>query len=209
MSEINSLIKAFFLTLLILSEWGLSAQTFEAESANLSGVSIFSGRNASGGQYVDFQNPSGDFIEWEVQVATSGTYQLGFVYQLGRNPGRPLELDLNGSTLLVSLDFPPTGSWSSWDTTLQSISLTAGLNKIRLTAIGSSGPNFDFLYLEGEEASCESINLSNVLSYAGNQDKGSSSILDQQKTIFLENNAWKAIPFSYNITPNTRIDFDF
>ena len=62
----------------------------------------------------------------------------------------------------------------------------------------------------GQEAPrCEGISFSGIIPYAGSQDQGNFSILDQEKTLYLENNAWKAIPFSYNITPNTRIDFDF
>ena len=60
-----------------------------------------------------------------------------------------------------------------------------------------------------EEPRCEGISFSGVVPYAGSQDQGNFSILDQEKTLYVENNAWKAIPFSYNITPNTRIDFDF
>ena len=45
--------------------------------------------------------------------------------------------------------------------------------------------------------------------YAGTQDNGSYTITDNQQTILLENNAWKAIPFNYTVTANTVLRFSF
>ncbi|MEM6630732.1 MAG: T9SS type A sorting domain-containing protein [Bacteroidota bacterium] len=196
------------LTLLsiLLATRVLPAQIFEAETATLSGVNVFTGRNASNNQYTDFQNPSGDFIEWELPANQGGPYRLTFIYQLGK-PNRPLQLDINGTLTLASLDFPSTGNWVEWDSISAEVTLVSGLNTIRLTAIGNSGANFDFLRVSSE--GCEGLTFSDVISYAGAQDKGSFSVLDQQKTLLVQNNAWKAIPFPYTLTPNTRIDFDF
>ncbi len=41
------------------------------------------------------------------------------------------------------------------------------------------------------------------------QEEGTATIQDNQTTIFLDGNAWKALPFNYNITANTVIQFDF
>jgi hypothetical protein len=61
--------------------------------------------------------------------------------------GRPLAIKVNGTTVNSSLDFPVTGDWTIWKTVSISASLLAGSNKVRATAIGSSGPNVD--HLEG------------------------------------------------------------
>lgn len=46
-------------------------------------------------------------------------------------------------------------------------------------------------------------------SYGTNQDAGTVETQDTGSTIYLENNAWKAIDFEYNITANTWISFWF
>ena len=118
---------------------------YEAEAAALTGVQVFSGRGASGGQYVDFINPTGDSIEWTVTVPVAGTYRLAVTYQNGSSADRPLRLDVNGATAAASVGFPPSGSWATWTSVEVTTSLVAGTNRIRLTAIGQSGPNIDVL----------------------------------------------------------------
>lgn len=52
------------------------------------------------------------------------------------------------------------------------------------------------------------FDLADLIPYGG-QDGGTAEIQDNGATLFIENNAWKAIPFNYTLTPNTVIDFDF
>jgi hypothetical protein len=89
---------------------------------------------------------SNDFIKWTVYAPEDGDYQLAFRYALASN-SRPLRLTINGVVKIPSIDFPITGSWSNWSdyTTIQS--LDEGNNTITLTAIGSSGGNFDELVI--------------------------------------------------------------
>jgi hypothetical protein len=58
---------------------------------------------------------------------------------------RPLKLTINGVDVIPSLAFPATGSFAVWGTHMVSQLLTTGNNVITLTAIGSSGGNFDEL----------------------------------------------------------------
>jgi len=61
------------------------------------------------------------------------------------------------------------------------------------------------------DTDCITINFidSPVVSYGGNQDQGSATVLDAGQTLRLENNAWKAILLDYEVTENTVISFDF
>ena len=95
--------------------------------------------------YVDFQNPSGDYIEFSVSVVNAGSYVLQTTYQLGAANPRPLLLTVNGTTVDSAFTLPVTGSWQSWSTEAYPIALKSGDNVVRLTAIGSSGPNFDYI----------------------------------------------------------------
>jgi len=58
-------------------------------------------------------------------------------------------------------------------------------------------------------STCEVNFDQGVVPFAGSQDNGTATILDANKTILVENNGWKALPYTYTITPQTRIEFDF
>ncbi len=58
---------------------------------------------------------------------------------------------------------------------------------------------------------CTNIDFSKTApaSFGGSQDGGSATVTDAGKTLIIKNNAWKAIPISYNITANTYLEFEF
>ncbi|MEN8446253.1 MAG: CBM35 domain-containing protein, partial [Cyanobacteria bacterium J06555_13] len=120
--------------------------TLQAEDALVSGPDINTGRGSEGTGYVDYRNSSGDFIEWTVDAPTAGAYELSWRYQNGSS-NRPLALEVNGNAANPGVDFPNTGGWNrdSWDFVSQAVTLDAGPNTIRLTAIGQSGANFDYM----------------------------------------------------------------
>jgi hypothetical protein len=119
---------------------------YEAEDAVVSGGVISNGMPGySGTGFVDYVNASGDYVEWTVDIASEGDYDLEFRYANG-STDRPLEIQLNGQVVAVSLSFPGTGSWTTWGMTSPlTVSLNAGSNTVRATAIGSSGGNVDLL----------------------------------------------------------------
>lgn len=123
----------------------------EAEAATAAGVQVLSGRGASGGSYADFQNASGDYVEWTLSEKAGGIFKLSFAYQLAGATDRPLQLSVNGKVAIASAPFPNTGSWDTWSSIGYQVALAAGVNTVRLSAIGQSGPNLDFMtsqYLE-------------------------------------------------------------
>ncbi|MGB3295758.1 MAG: kelch repeat-containing protein [Phormidesmis sp.] len=119
-------------------------QTFQAEDATLSGPIVLTGRDSEGTGYVDYQNPSGDFIEWTINAPNAGSYELSWRYQNGSG-NRPLALQVNSNAINPSFDFPSTGGWTGndWDFASEVVNLKAGNNTVRLTATGKSGANFD------------------------------------------------------------------
>ncbi|WP_227873951.1 Ig-like domain-containing protein [Flavobacterium nackdongense] len=120
-------------------------QVLQAENAAYSGAVVATnqtGYNGSG--FIDFTNNTGDYLQWTVNVPTAGSYDLSIRYSL-LTAGRPLELKVNGTVKVASLDFPATGSWSTWSVLTSTQTLIAGSNTIRLTTIGSNGGNIDEL----------------------------------------------------------------
>jgi len=120
---------------------------YEAEVATLSGPSVASsngGYTRSG--YADYNNASGDYVEFALNASSAGNYPIAFRYANGGATDRPLQLSVNGVTVVASLSFPPTGGWTTWlYAVTNNVTFNAGLNKVRITAIGSSGGNVDHM----------------------------------------------------------------
>ncbi|MEM1326336.1 MAG: PKD domain-containing protein, partial [Bacteroidota bacterium] len=74
-----------------------------------------------------------------------------------------------------------------------------------LTATVSGGIN--------SSNTCEEVvfEASDIVSYAidQTQDNGTASPQDNGATLLVQNNAWKAIPFNYQVTANTRLELKF
>jgi hypothetical protein len=66
-------------------------------------------------------------------------------YANGSTVSRPCNITVNG-VVVDSFNFPPTGSWSNYSTTLRSINLgtATGFRNVRITATtAAGGPNID------------------------------------------------------------------
>lgn len=139
----------------VINYWGTIGKTapipgviYEAENAALSGAIVAnSSAGYSGTGYADYQNASGDYVEWTVNPSVAGSYKLWWRYALASGD-RPLEVKVNGVVVNSSLSFPATGSFTTWSSVNLTTTLNAGSNKVRTTAIGSSGANIDYLSVE-------------------------------------------------------------
>ena len=121
-------------------------KTYQAESSTRRGPVVSARhRGFTGGGYLDFQNARGDFAEFEVQAAAAGQHTLKLRYANGGSATRTMALTVNGAARAGGVAFAPTGSWSEWREVSIVVQLTAGNNRIRLTATGESGPNLDAL----------------------------------------------------------------
>ena len=122
-------------------------QILEAEDAYYSNGVVESDHTGySGSGYVNSANEAGPYIEWTVNVTSSGPAQCSFRYANGAE-ARPMELSVNGSPV-TSLDFPNTGAWTTWQSVPAAINLNSGVNTIRITSQASTGAaNIDKLDL--------------------------------------------------------------
>lgn len=118
--------------------------TLEAEDAALVGASVGrSNGGYTGTGYADYNRAGGDAVEWTYNGTSAGQRTLTFRYANGSSADRPLELRVNGAVIVPSLSFASTGSWGTWRTVTVTVQLAEGANRIRLTSIGSNGPNLD------------------------------------------------------------------
>lgn len=110
----------------------------EAEDAWVSGA-------VAHGKFVDYINPSDDFIEWEVE-AKEGNYNLEFLYGLNKS-SRYLDIIVNGIVVKKDLEFVSTGNIATYRTIDILAQLKNGTNTIRAIATGTSGPNMNALLI--------------------------------------------------------------
>ncbi|MHB0777690.1 Ig-like domain-containing protein, partial [Halomonas sp. WWR20] len=117
-----------------------------------------------GDGFVDYGDGigSGETITWTVGSDQSGEFDLALRYSL-ESGTRPLALTVNGGAP-ITLDFTATGSFGTWQTLTQRVTLIEGQeNVITLTSTGSSGPNIDQLEVLAVEASDDSADTDNNL----------------------------------------------
>jgi hypothetical protein len=122
------------------------AVTYQAEAATLSGPLVASNVGGyTGTGFADYRHGSGDYVEFAVDVPAAGSYALGFRYANGSASDRPLELSVDGQVLTGRVSFAPTGAWRTWKDVTRPAVLSAGMHRVRLTSVGSNGPNLDAL----------------------------------------------------------------
>jgi hypothetical protein len=126
-----------------------ASNTYQAEDAEYVGpIEVANQPGYNGTGFLDFTNTSNDYIKWNVNVPVDGTYTLTFRYALSAT-GRPLKLTINDAVRIASIPFPASGAWNVWTNYATNQTLNAGVNSIMLTAISTSGGNFDELTISG------------------------------------------------------------
>ena len=120
--------------------------TYEAENARLSGPRVATNQSGfSGSGFADYINKNNDYVEWTVDLAATAPYEFSFRYANGSISNRNLRVSLDGQVIDTLVGYPTTG-WSTWRSERIAAQLiSAGEHTIRLTALGNSGPNVDYL----------------------------------------------------------------
>lgn len=122
-----------------------SSTIYQAEDASTYHCAVeteHSGYTGSG--YVNYDNEVGSYIEWMIDVDQAGTYLIDFRYASGSSNNRPMEIKVNDQVADSSLDFYPTGAWTSWQNQRVNVWLNSGTNTLRATGVSSEGgPNVD------------------------------------------------------------------
>jgi hypothetical protein len=104
----------------------------------------------TGTGFCDTTNATGTGINWSVDILAGGTYTLTWRYAHGKTDDRSARLLVNGSEVVSSITFPPTGAFTTWSTVSVDIDLTAGVKSIRLEGITSNSlANIDYINIAG------------------------------------------------------------
>jgi len=125
--------------------------SYEAENATLGGGArvdaSFPGFKGTG--YANLGSGfAGGFVEFQVNQDSSGGGGYFLTYANGSNVNRPCNITVNG-TVVLSFNFPPTGSWSNYTTYLDitkpiNLGTAPGFRNVRITSTtAAGGPNID------------------------------------------------------------------
>ncbi|MEU9336941.1 family 16 glycoside hydrolase [Streptomyces sp. NPDC048290] len=107
---------------------------YEAEEAKLSGGAGFDTehRGYSGGGFVDNYGTVGATTTFQVETAKKGAYDVGLRYANGPNPftgTKKISVYVNGEKVRQTA-LPSTGSWTTWATHTERLTLRKGANTI-------------------------------------------------------------------------------
>jgi pectate lyase len=138
------------------------AETYQAEDAFLyNAVQETKNGGFTGESYVNFDNEPGSYLELRVGMEAGGTQNVTIRFANGSSNARPMQMDINGTEVLTSITFDPTGSWTNWDSITVQVPFQSGVNYLRLTSTGAEGgPNIDMFDIEGEQLPTYSVNFS-------------------------------------------------
>lgn len=133
-------------------EYSIVLQAEDQTWSNATVDTYYPGYNGTG--YVNTANNISEWVEFSVNLLTTGSYHTGLRYNSRRTSA--MEVRVNGELQISNLDFPSTGGWMglSWSVREFSLQLQAGENQIRFVSLNRRGaPNLDELGLLGDEVS--------------------------------------------------------
>jgi hypothetical protein len=106
--------------------------TIEAENYfTMNGIQTEPCSDTGGGTNVGYFDAN-DWLDYNVNVASAGTYAVSFRVASGVANGGNLLLK-NGATTLSTITVPATGGWQTWTTVNTTATLGAGTQTLRLT----------------------------------------------------------------------------
>ncbi|KRE52040.1 TIM-barrel domain-containing protein [Paenibacillus sp. Soil724D2] len=123
---------------------GVNKVEYEAEFGTQSGVTTNTNHTGyTGTGFVDGFETLGDNVTFDVSVKAAGTYTMKVRYSSGAGNGsRAIYVN---NTKVTDLALPQTTNWDTWGTAAVSVSLSAGLNTVKVSYDGTSslGVNLD------------------------------------------------------------------
>jgi hypothetical protein len=160
-------------------EGGQSVAYYDTTSGNAGGkyrstdVDIESTSDSGGGYNVGWM-AVGEWLNYTVNVGTSGTYDLEFRVA-ANGSGGTFRLEVNGTDKTGTLTIPNTGGWQNWTTVRKTgVSLSAGTQvwRFRVTGAGSTGVVGNLNWVRAVSSSSTTTSAPEVVIYAADVPTG-------------------------------------
>jgi hypothetical protein len=130
----------------------------------------------TGGGYNLGWTVAGEWLEYTVNVAKTGTYTLTIRVACDGD-GKTISLSTNGTALVNDIAIPNTGGWQEWtNVIIENMELTAGTQILRLTIGESDFVNLNYLVFDGEIITPDPIQLTVGWNLIGCSLEGSTDL---------------------------------
>ncbi|WP_075343239.1 carbohydrate-binding protein [Tenacibaculum agarivorans] len=146
--------------------------TIQAENYNnMNGVRTENTSDAGGGQNVGYID-NGDWMDYNVNVATAGTYTVNF--RVAARTNNILFNVRSGNSVLTSVNSSATGGWQNWKTVSATVNLPAGSQTLRVQATGG-GWNINWMqFVGGGNSGGGVLTCANAPQFNGNSNSYST-----------------------------------
>jgi hypothetical protein len=106
-------------------------------------VDLWGTTDTGGASYMVGATPSGEWLEYTVNVPVAGTYTLNIRATTALN-GKQVRVLMNGVDVTGAVGIPNTGGWHSWQTISRTVNLNAGQQVMRLL-INAGSANINWI----------------------------------------------------------------
>jgi len=135
----------------------VTIQEYAVGFCNVDGIIDTKHAGYTGSGFCDTENETDKGIDWSINIAAADTYTFTWRYAHGKTDDRSAMLLVNGSPVISSIAFPPTGAFTTWSTVSVEAGLTEGIKEIRLEGMTGNGlANIDYLMVTGPDPQIES-----------------------------------------------------
>jgi endoglucanase len=143
--------------------------TIQAENYdNMSGIKTQTTTDTDGGLNVGWID-SGDWMDYNVSVASAGTYTASFRTAVP-GTGAILQLKASNGTVLATVALKPTYGYQVWQTVSASVTLPAGSQTLRIYSNSSVSWNFNWMSFAGPTTTTTATTTGKQLLSEANSD---------------------------------------
>ena len=111
----------------------------ETDACAFDGITETKNAGYKGASYLNVDNAIGTAITFNVLSSNAGTATLSFRYANGGTADRPAQINVNGTILLNTVAFSPTGTFTDWNVVDIPMSLVQGSNVVKLVSSTADG----------------------------------------------------------------------
>jgi hypothetical protein len=163
----------------------------------------------TGDGFANTDDSRGAGIDYELYFGLAVTKSFTFRYACPDN--RTADLIVNGKIIASEIQFPSTGTWSTWDFVTVYAGTDAGLFDVRLQSTSTTGlPNVDYMEVIGGVINCQQVQ---ILGYRLDADLNGDCRIDLPDLALLVDQ-WLSISpeavapnYSPDLIVNNNIDF--
>ncbi len=183
----------------------------EAEKfTSMSGIQTETTSDAGNGLNVGYID-NGDWMEYSVTTATSGSYNLAFRVA-AQNSGAQLQIRNSGGTVLASVAVPQTGGYQTWQTVNQLVTLPAGTQTIRIVSAASTNWNMNWMELSPSTSTTTTVvptklEAENYSGMSGVQTEATGDAGGGLNVGYIDNNDWMDYAVSASVAGTYKLDF--